>query len=113
MPTADKPTRPADMTVHILWINAGLSCDGDSVSLTNAQRPSVEDLVIGAIPGLPKVDVHWPLVDYRVGDDFMQWFWKADEGDLDPLVLVVEGSIPNEAIKEEGYWAGDPLPRIC
>src|SRR5207249_4553882 len=31
---------------------------------------------------------------------------KADRGELDPFVLVVEGSIPNEAIKEEGYWCG-------
>ncbi len=33
-------------------------------------------------------------------------------GELEPFVLVVEGSIPNEAIKEEGYWAGSaPIPR--
>src|SRR5919109_2623410 len=92
--------------IHLLWITAGLSCDGDSVSLTNATLPSVEDIVMGAIPGLPKVVPHWPLVDYQVGDEFMQWFWKADAGELDPFVLVVEGSIPNEDIKEEGYWAG-------
>jgi len=29
---------PADMTVHLLWINAGLSCDGDSVAL-GAKEP--------------------------------------------------------------------------
>ncbi|MFW3470479.1 hypothetical protein ACN24M_03360 [Streptomyces microflavus] len=29
-------TPQEDLTVHILWINAGLSCDGDSVSLTAA-----------------------------------------------------------------------------
>jgi hydrogenase small subunit len=101
------PQQPSAVpdTVHLLWINAGLSCDGDSVSLTNATLPSIEDIVMGAIPGLPKVVPHWPLVDYQVGDDFMQWFWKADAGELDPFVLVVEGSIPNEDIKREGYWA--------
>src|SRR4029079_11763884 len=107
MPSPVPPVaNPSDMTVHVLWINAGLSCDGDSVSLTAATLPSVEDIAMGAIPGLPKVVVHWPLVDYQVGDDFMQWFWKADAGELDPFVLVVEGSIPNEDIKAEGYWAG-------
>lgn len=30
----------------------------------------------------------------------------AHRGELDPFVLVVEGFIPNEAIKEEGYWCG-------
>src|SRR5438477_10155763 len=102
---ATLPMNPSDITVHLLWINAGLSCDGDSVSLTNATLPSVEDIVMGAIPGLPKLVPHWPLVDYQVGDDFMQWFWKADAGELDPFLLVVEGSIPNEDIKGEGYWA--------
>jgi hypothetical protein len=51
---------PSDMTVHLLWINAGLSCDGDSVALTSATLPSVEGIVMGAIPGLPKVVPHWP-----------------------------------------------------
>jgi hydrogenase small subunit len=82
-------SNPSDMTVHLLWLNAGLSCDGDSVSLTAATLPSVEDIVMGAIPGLPKVVPHWPLVDYQVGDDFIQWFWKASAGELDPFVLVV------------------------
>ena len=26
-------------------------------------------------------------------------------GKLDPFVLVMEGSVPNEKIKKEGYWA--------
>ena len=99
------PANPSDMTVHLLWINCGLSCDGDSVSLTNAQLPSVEDIVMGAIPGLPKVDVHWPLVAYDSGHTFLDAFWKASRGELDPFVLVVEGSIPNEQVKSEGYWA--------
>ena len=98
--------KPSDMVVHVLWINAGLSCDGDSVSLTAAMQPSIEDIALGALPGLPKVQFHWPLVDFQVGDDFMEWFWRADAGDLEPFVLVVEGSIPNEAIKREGYWTG-------
>ena len=30
----------------------------------------------------------------QVGDEFMQWFWKADAGELDPFVLVVAGREP-------------------
>ena len=91
--------------VHILWLNSGLGCDGDSVALTAAMQPSIEDIVLGTLPGLPRVAVHWLLIDYQVGDEFMQWFWKADRNEIDPFVLVVEGSIPNEEIKREGYWA--------
>ncbi len=48
-----------DTLVHVLWINAGLSCDGDSVALTGATQPSIEEIALGALPGLPKVAVHW------------------------------------------------------
>ena len=37
-------------------MNGGLGCDGDSVSITAATQPSIEDVVLGAIPGLPKVN---------------------------------------------------------
>src|SRR2546423_15330547 len=97
---------PAVKEVDILWITAGLSCDGDSVSITNARLPSIEDVLLGAIPGLPKVNLHNPVLAVAVGDDFMKPFWDAYEGRLaNPFVLVVEGSIPNEKIKSEGYWA--------
>ncbi len=100
-------TPPADETVvHVLWINAGLSCDGDSVALTAATQPSIEEIALSALPGLPKVAFHWPLIDTDVGDPFIDWWWKADAGEVDPFVLVIEGSIPNESIKEEGYWSG-------
>jgi Ni,Fe-hydrogenase I small subunit len=114
----DKPDDMSEVEVHVLWINAGLSCDGDSVALTSATQPSIEDLAPGVLPGLPKVHFHWPLIDYENGpvgvqDDFIHWFHEADAGELDaPFVLVVEGSIPNEKINGEGYWAAfgnDPL----
>ena len=103
---------PAVKDVHILWMTAGLSCDGDTISITAATQPSVEDVVLGAIPGLPKVHLHNPVLAYEVGDDFMKYFYQAEQGLIDPFVLVVEGSIPNEKIKAEGYWAAqgnDPM----
>src|SRR3978361_1805282 len=91
--------------VHILWTPAGLSCDGDSVSVTAAEQPSIEDVLLGAIPGLPKVHLHNPVLAYENGDEFMKFWYEAEAGRLDPFVLVIEGSIPNETIKAEGYWA--------
>ena len=91
--------------VHIIWMTAGLSCDGDTISITAASQPSIEDVLLGAIPGLPKVHLHNPVLAYETGDNFMDWWYKAERGELDPFVLVVEGSIPNEDIKSEGYWA--------
>ncbi|HEY0539891.1 MAG TPA: hydrogenase expression protein HypE, partial [Actinoallomurus sp.] len=109
-PTESETTQE-EPVVHILWINAGLSCDGDSVALTAATQPSIEEIALGALPGLPKIAVHWPLIDFECGPDkgadtFIEWFYKAERGELEPFVLVIEGSIPNESIKEEGYWSG-------
>lgn len=96
---------PAVKEIHVVWMTTGLSCDGDSVSTTAASLPSIEDIVLGAIPGLPKVHLHNPVLAYEVGDDFMQYWHQAAAGELEPFVLVLEGSVPNEGIKTEGYWA--------
>ncbi|CAB3699297.1 hypothetical protein LMG1866_02479 [Achromobacter ruhlandii] len=96
---------PAVAEVHILWITAGLGCDGDTISITAATQPSIEDIVLGAIPGLPKVHLHNPVLAYENGDELMAYWHKADRGEIENFILVVEGSIPNERIKSEGYWA--------
>ncbi|MBV8387429.1 MAG: hydrogenase expression protein HypE [Acidimicrobiia bacterium] len=91
--------------LYILWTSEGLSCDGDTVSVTAAAQPRIEDVVLGLVPGLPKVRLHNKVLAYENGDEFMEVFWKASRGELDaPFILVVEGSIPNENINGEGYW---------
>jgi hydrogenase small subunit len=96
---------PAIPELHIVWITAGLGCDGDTIAITAATQPSIEDLVLGAIPGIPKVHLHNPVLAYENGDDFLDYMHRAAEGNLEPFALVVEGSIPNEKNKVDGYWA--------
>src|SRR3954454_6364518 len=93
------------ITAHVIWMTTGLSCDGDSVAMTSATSPSLEDIILGVIPGMPKVVVHNPVLAFENGQDFMQAWYDAEEGKLDPFVLVMEGSVPNEEINGEGYWA--------
>jgi hydrogenase small subunit len=113
------PHLPAsERAVPVVWITAGLGCDGDTVAMTAASLPSIEDLVLGAVPGVPRVVLHNPVLAYETGEAFMQSMHDAAEGKLDPFILVVEGSIPNEKNKAEGYWAaigvdretGQPIP---
>src|SRR3954469_19141391 len=101
----EKP--PVVKEVHILWSPDGMSCDGDTVSVTAATQPSIEDIVMGAIPGLPKAHLHNRVLAYEQGGAaFMAPWFAAAEDRLDaPFILVVEGSIPNEEIKAECYWA--------
>lgn len=91
--------------INVLWITAGLGCDGDTIAMTAATQPSIEDVVMGAIPGIPKVKLYNPVLAYENGDEFMKVFYQAVEGNIEPFILVVEGSIPNEENKAEGYWA--------
>ena len=91
--------------VHVVWITAGLGCDGDTIAMTAASLPSIEELVAGALPGVPRVILHNPVLAYANGAEFLRPFRLAGEGQLAPFLLVVEGSIPDEGNKAEGYWA--------
>jgi hydrogenase small subunit len=100
-----EPKTPSVEEVHILWTSEGMSCDGDTVSITNATLPSIEDVLLGAIPGIPKVHLHNKVLAYTT-ESYMEPFHKALRGELGaPFILVIEGSIPNENIHgEDGYW---------
>ena len=94
------------ITAHVIWLTTGLSCEGDSVAMTGATNPSLEDIITGAIPGMPRVVVHNTVLAVEMGDEFMQAWYDAEAGKLDPFVLVLEGSVPNEKINGDGYWTG-------
>jgi hydrogenase small subunit len=96
--------KPGVSEVHILWISEGMSCDGDTVSITAATQPSIEDVVLGVIPNIPKVHLHNKVLAYETGEDFLAAFRAAARGELGPFVLVIEGSIPNEKINGDGFW---------
>jgi hydrogenase small subunit len=99
--------------IDILWLTAGLGCDGDTIAMTGATQPSIEDVVTGALPWIPNVKLYNPFLAYENGDEFVRPFREAAAGKRErPFILVVEGSIPNENNKAEGYWASfgtDPL----
>src|ERR1700685_408239 len=78
--------------IHILWITAGLGCDGDTIAMTGATQPSIEDILLGGIPWIPKVRLHNPFLAYENGEEFMKAFHLAAEGKLSPFILVIEGS---------------------
>jgi hydrogenase small subunit len=50
--------KPALAEMDVLWITAGLGCDGESISITVATQPSLEDLLFGALPGRIALHLH-------------------------------------------------------
>lgn len=93
--------------VHAFWL-AGMSCDGCSIAAVGAQNPSVEQLLTAAIPGLPKVVLHHPVLAVTAGEEFISNYRKARDGELGaPYVVIYEGSVADESIAGEfgGYWS--------
>jgi hydrogenase small subunit len=91
--------------LDVLWINAGLSCEGDTIAMTAATQPSIEDLVRGALPWIPKINFLNLFLACENGQKFLDRFQQAAKGQSTPFILVVERSIPGESNKPEGYWA--------
>ncbi|MEP6476445.1 MAG: hydrogenase expression protein HypE [Actinomycetota bacterium] len=94
--------------VHAFWF-AGMSCDGCTVSVTGAQAPTLESLLLGAHPGLPRIVLHHPVVNVESGPSYLKAHEMALSGALDaPYVIILEGSISDEskAMDSGGYWSG-------
>jgi hydrogenase small subunit len=94
--------------VHAFWF-AGMSCDGCTVSVTGATAPSIEHLLMGAHPGVPRVILHHPVVNIESGPNYLRPHEQALRGELGaPYVIILEGSATDEtlAVATGGYWAG-------
>ncbi|MGO8796803.1 MAG: hypothetical protein ACLQLC_18415 [Candidatus Sulfotelmatobacter sp.] len=63
--------------ISVLWITAGLGCDGDTIAMTAATQPSIEDIIHGALPWIPKVNFLNPFLAMENGDEFMRRFHLA------------------------------------
>ncbi|MBA3788643.1 MAG: hypothetical protein H0X21_08120, partial [Actinobacteria bacterium] len=73
--------------VHAFWF-AGMSCDGCTVSVTGAQAPSIESLLLGAHPGLPRVILHHPVVNIESGPAYLRAHEDALKGELDAPYVI-------------------------
>src|SRR6516225_4537601 len=92
--------------VHAFWL-AGMSCDGCSIAAVGATEPSVEDLLSGTIPGVPRVVLHHSVLSVEAGEEFVHNYELAEGGELGaPYVVIYEGSIADERIaaRTGGYW---------
>ncbi len=92
--------------VHVFWL-AGMSCDGCTIAVAGATNPGIEGLLAGAVPAMPKVILHHPVLSVSAGAEFVQSFKDAWEGRLgNPYVVVYEGSVADERIAQRtgGYF---------
>lgn len=93
----------------IVWLTAG-GCDGCTLALLGASEPSLEDLLLGAVPNLPAVHlIHPALVvpsedALDTGENYAALL-KEVAGGVRPFILIVEGSVFDEARANGGYFS--------
>ncbi len=94
--------------VNLFWLEAQ-DCAGNTISLIEADAPSLVQVLVGESPvigpGRVRVVFHETIMP-EWGDEAVAYLHKAESGELDPYVLVLEGSFPDEdaAAKTGGWW---------
>jgi hypothetical protein len=53
------------------------------IAMTAATQPSIENIVLGQIPWIPKVTLHNPFLAAANGDDFLKPFPDAEDGKME------------------------------
>ena len=92
--------------IDILWLTAGFGLRRRHDRYDGRNPAQHRGYCDGALPWTPKVNFYNPFLAYENGDEFVRPFREAAEGkSARPFILIVEGSIPNEKNKSEGYWA--------
>lgn len=97
-----------DQAINVVWTHNG-GCGGNTIAFIDAMNPALEDVFTGvyfngkpitlrqpSIPGLPNVNlVYHPIL---MPQDSMAYatMQQALNGELDPYILVVEGTLYDE-----------------
>lgn len=90
--------------INVIWIQ-GQTCSGCTVSITNSSYPSIVDVLLGSFaPAAGLQLAYHQTIMPEWGDDALNILRRAEEGALEPFVLVVEGSVPDESKAGGGFW---------
>ncbi|MDK2372265.1 MAG: twin-arginine translocation signal domain-containing protein [Candidatus Korarchaeota archaeon] len=95
-------------SVNLIWFESQ-DCAGNTISMIEGSAPDLIQVLVGenpAIgPGKVRVVFHETIMP-EWGEAAIEYLHKAEAGELDPYVLVLEGSFPDEdaAAKTGGWW---------
>jgi len=92
--------------INVIWLQ-GQGCTGDTVSIAGAAYPSLVDILNGFLPQATGIVLQYhPTLMLPHGEEALKNLRAAIEGKLDPFVLILEGSIPDESLakKSNGFW---------
>ena len=108
-PLANPASPPAERSSHdrayVVWIGSG-GCDGCTMSVLGAVSPTLEELLVGDLTDVPSIDLIHPVLSVESGDGYIRRLEEAACGSLDPFLLVVEGSLYDERLADDGCFSG-------
>lgn len=93
----------ADDKAWVLWLECG-GCDGCTMSVLGATGPRLEELLAGGMT-TRQIELIHPALALDSGASFVETVDRAAQGEFDPLVLVVEGSLFDEDLAGDGYFS--------
>jgi hypothetical protein len=70
--------------INILWLTGRTGMRWRHYRHDRSNQPSIEDLVRGAYPWIPKAHFYNLFLEYENGDDFEKHFRDAADGRIDP-----------------------------
>lgn len=103
LPSAEQ-TRSDGTPMSLVWLE-GASCAGCTMAMLGASGPGLEELLAGIAPGLPSVRLVHPAFALEAGDRYLRSLQRATGREDGPVVLVVEGSMMDEALAGDGCFS--------
>jgi hydrogenase small subunit len=87
--------------VPVVWLQGG-GCSGCSVSLLNAESPTITELLLGEVVPGKHVNLLWhPNISASQGAQFLEIMDEVKKRPAGSFVLVVEGTVPT---KDDGVY---------
>ena len=89
----------------LVWLSCG-GCDGCTMSVLGAVSPTLEELLGGELTDVPAIELIHPVVSLDSGGSYTGRLEAVANGEVEPFLLVVEGSLFDEGLAGEGSFSG-------
>src|SRR5437879_2131080 len=88
----------------VIWLSCG-GCEGCTMSVLGATSPRLEELLAGGLTHIPRVEFIHLALSLESGDQYIEGLKRARLGELDPFILVLEGSLFDERLAGDGSFS--------
>lgn len=75
------------------------------MAVLGATAPRLEELLTGHLTHVPRIELVHPALALDAGADYVAMLERAVAGDLEPFLLVVEGSLFDESLAGDGSFS--------